>query len=335
MRYCIIFFISFLVLQSCDTSAPDVSDIKVELKLQRFEDDFFKLDSASYQQGLVNLLSQYNSFGKNFLWRILEADPAWPADTLASYLQGFKQNYLPIYDTIKKQYPDFTQEKKEIEQMLRYVRHYFPAYAIPSKLITYLGPLNGYGDLLDTDAIVVGLQQHLGSDFQMYQSEFVATTYPSFISKRFTREYIEVNAAERIVDDMYPIKEGDFTLIEMMVQRGKKLYLMKRLLPSVPEHLIIGYTKDQWKGSEEREDFIWAFFLQNNLLQNKDLNLTKNYIGDSPKTQELGEASPGNIGAFCGWKIVESYMKQNKNLSLDELMKIPDQLLYKEAKYKP
>ncbi len=334
MRYFVIFFISIFLFQSCKNAGPDVSYIKVDLKVQLFEDGLFNLDTAHLENGLDSLLRVYNGFGENFLFRVLQADPQWSSDTMYSYLNGFIQSYRPLYDSVKLQYPNFDKEEGDIEKMLQYVKFYFPKYSIPSKIITYIGPLDGYGDLLDTDAIVVGLQHHLGSNFSMYQSSFVNTTYPAYISKRFTREYIEVNAASNILDDIYPLREGDFTLIEMMVQKGKRLYLLKRLLPDVPEERIIGYTKDQWDGSKKREDIIWAFFLQNNLLQNKDLNVTKNYIGDSPKTQELGEASPGNIGAFSGWQIVNSYMK-NHNTSLDKLMSTPDNIIYQESKYKP
>ena len=335
MRYFSIFFSAIFLLQACRQAGPDVSNIKVDLKVQRFEQGIFKLDTANLESGLDTLLVNYKGFGENFVWRILEADPQWSSDTLESYIKGFIQSYKPLYDSVQLQYPSFNNEAASITKMLQHVKYYFPNYKVPSKIITYVGPLDGYGDLLDTDAIVVGLQHHLGSDFSMYKSAFVSTTYPAYISKRFTREYIEVNAASNIINDIYPLVEADNTLIEMMVQQGKRLYLMQRLLPDAPEERIIGYTKDQWAGSTKQEAVIWAFFLQNNLLQSKDLNITKNYIGDSPKTQELGEAAPGNIGAFSGWQIVNSFMKKNKNLSLDKLMSTSNNMIYQQSKYKP
>lgn len=335
MRYLLIFFSTIVLMQSCKDAAPDVSNIKVDLRLQRFEEGLFGLDTTKLEIGIDSLLGQYKGFGENFVWRILQADPNWGKDTLYNYLEGFINTYRPVYDSVKQQFSSFKEEQSSLEQMLRYVKYYFPSYNIPSKIITYIGPLDGYGDLLDTDAVVVGMQHHLGEKYNMYQSEMVNTTYPAYISRRFTKEYIDVNAASNIVGDMYPAKEGDFTLIEMMIQAGKKLYLMQKLLPKVPAHTIIGYTQDQWEGSEKREDIIWAFFLQNNLLQSKDRNITKNYIGDSPKTQELGEASPGNIGAFCGWKIVNQYMSNHSSLPLDKLMLMPDNTIYQESKYKP
>ena len=302
MRYFLIFFAAIVLSQSCKDAAPDVSNIKVELKLQRFEDGLFNLDTTRLNVGLDSLLGEYKGFGENFIWRVLQADPNWGKDTLLTYLKGFINTYRPVYDSVKQLFPTFTTEQSSITQMLKYVKYYFPNYNIPSKIITYIGPLDGYGDLLDTDAIVVGMQHHLGENYSMYQSEMVTNTYPAYISRRFTKEYIDVNAASNIVSDIYPAKEGNFTLIEMMIQQGKRLYLMQKLLPKVPANTIIGYSKD---------------------------------IGDSPKTQELGEASPGNIGSFCGWKIVNQYMRNHSDLSLDKLMLTADNTIYQESKYKP
>ncbi len=101
------------------------------------------------------------------------------------------------------------------------------------------------------------------------------------------------------------------------------------------DNLKIGYLKKQLNDSYANEAVIWNFFLNNELLNNADQNIVKNYIGESPKTQELGENSPGNIGAFSGWQIVKKYMSKNPKTSLPELMKINARDIYSQSKYKP
>ena len=66
-----------------------------------------------------------------------------------------------------------------------------------------------------------------------------------------------------------------------------------------------------------------------------DKNIIKNYLGESPKTPELGEGAPGNIGAFAGWQIVKKYMRQNPGISLPQLMNTDTEQIFQEAKYKP
>ena len=46
--------------------------------------------------------------------------------------------------------------------------------------------------------------------------------------------------------------------------------------------------------------------------------------------------APGRAGNFIGWKIVESFMKHNPNVTVSELFKISDaQYIMDKAKYKP
>ena len=66
-----------------------------------------------------------------------------------------------------------------------------------------------------------------------------------------------------------------------------------------------------------------------------DNNIIKNYIGEGPKTQELGEASPGNIGSFAGWQIVKKFMLKNPKFTLTELMAADTETIFQQAKYKP
>ena len=134
---------------------------------------------------------------------------------------------------------------------------------------------------------------------------------------------------------MYPDTSVGKALIEQMVEKGKRLYLLDKFMPYTPGHLKIGYTEAQLKDSYANEAVIWDFFLTNDLLNNSDQNIVKNYIGESPKTQELGEGSPGNIGAFSGWQIVKKYMAKFPKTSLAQLISIDPRQIYSEAKYRP
>ena len=59
------------------------------------------------------------------------------------------------------------------------------------------------------------------------------------------------------------------------------------------------------------------------------------YVTDGPKTQELSETAPGNIGQFTGWQIIKAYMKSNKKLTIQELMETPAMNIFNEVSYNP
>jgi hypothetical protein len=195
--------------------------------------------------------------------------------------------------------------------------------------------MDGFGDILDVDAFIVGLHHHLGAGFSMYQSELVRTTYPDYISKRFEPDFIAINCLKNIIADMYPEKTEDKTLVVQMIEKGKQLFLLQKLVPFAKDHQLIGFTEKQLNESLQREAIIWDLFVQNNFLQSIDNGIIKNYIGESPKTAELGEASPGNIGSFSGWQIVKKYMNKFPETSLDALMNTNAEIVFEKAKYKP
>ena len=329
--------LAFVLLFSCNSSdnTPDVSGIKVELSSRRFEQDLFKLDTANFTTNFDQLLAKYPSFGENYLSAILNADPKWSADSAADYVTGFITAYKPVYDSAQKVFKDFDKYEKEIKQALQFVKHYFPAYKDRKQIITYIGPLDGYGDILSDDAIIIGLQHHLGKSFSLYRSALVQETYPEYISNRFEPDYIPVNCMQNIMNDLYPEKIDDKPLVQQMVEKGKRMYAPSRLLPKTEEYKLIGYTKEQLKAVYEHEAAVWDLFVQNNFLQTLDNNLIKNYIGEGPKTQELGEGSPGNIGSFAGWQIVKKFMGKNPEYGLQKLMETDAELIFQQAKYKP
>ena len=60
------------------------------------------------------------------------------------------------------------------------------------------------------------------------------------------------------------------------------------------------------------------------------------YLNDGPFTSEVSQDAPGRLGIWLGWRITESYMEHNENVSLQELMAEPDaQKILENSYYKP
>ncbi|MEO7524228.1 MAG: hypothetical protein ABIT58_09050 [Ferruginibacter sp.] len=334
------FITSLLLLTtflSCNQKgkAPDISSVKIDLKTYRFEKELFSLDTNKLVSQLDPLIAKYPLFGENFMATILTVDPKWQEDTVAAYVRSFISSYRPVYDTAEKIYFDFTPYEAELRKSLQYVHYYFPGYKAPRNIITYIGPMDGYADILSDDALLVGLQAHLGKNYSGYRSTWVQETYPAYLTNRFEPSYIAVNCMKNIVLDLYPEKNEDKTLIVQMVEKGKRLYLLSKLLPAKEEYKLVGYTEKQLKDCYSNEPRIWDLFIQNNLLQSIDNSTIKNYVTEGPKTQELGEDSPGNIGSFTGWQIVKKYMDKNPSMDLDKLIKTDAETIFQETKYKP
>ncbi len=304
-----------IALLSCGNkrNVPDVSKVKVDLQMQRFERDFFAMDTNNINASLQKLHAKYPGFLQDFIFNIL-ALPSQPDSSVAveKGIKSFINSYSSLRDSADKSIQNLPAIEKNIQQGLKFVKHYFPNYKVPNKVITFIGPFNSYGNILTNDAIAVGLQLYLGQNFSWYQSESGQQLYPAYVSRRFQPEYIAVNSIKNIVEDMYPDNSVGRPLVEQMIEAGKRLYLLDILMPETADTLKIGYTKKQLDDSYENESVIWGFFLQNDLLYVADPAITKDYMSEAPKTAALGEAAPGLIGQFVGWQIVKKWMDKNE-----------------------
>ena len=76
-RYLSIAIISFLILSACNgkKNIPDVSGILVDLKVERFEDDFYKIDTTKMVQSLDQLNKKYQAFLPDYLYQVLGLMP--------------------------------------------------------------------------------------------------------------------------------------------------------------------------------------------------------------------------------------------------------------------
>jgi hypothetical protein len=331
----IVFVLLAVCAMACgkQKNIPDVSHIKVDLQTIRFENDFFAIDTNHIDASLQQLHEKYPGFTQEFLYNILGTSTN--PDSAVKDVRLFIASYRQMYDSSRQLFTNFSSTEKKIKEGLQHVKYYFPNYHLPAKLITFIGPINSYGNIITQDALGIGLQLYMGKNYSVYNSDAGKEMYPTYLSRRFDAAYLPANCMKNIIDDMYPAQNLNKPLIEQMIDAGKRLYLLDTFLPETPDSIKTGYTKAQLDGCYDHEKNIWTFFMESNLLYATDLNQIAAYINDGPNTTELGPASPGNIGQFVGWQIVKKWMQKNEKLTLDELMNTPNKQIVEEAKYKP
>jgi len=346
MRKAVIIIFCF-VLFSCDArkDIPDVSGIKVHLTVKRFENDLFGMDTLHLTESIHKIIREYPLFSADFFTNILGLNDSVMISNSGqeAAVKAFIRDYHFLKDSANRVFTGIDKQITEVTEGLKFVKYYFPTYKLPDTLITFIGPIDAnfetsfgtQGDIITPEGLGIGLQLHMGKDFSLYKSDQGMERYPDYLSKTFTPDYIPVNCMKNIIDDLYPDNSVGKPLVEQMVEKGKRYYLLDKFLPRTPEYMKIAYTEKQIKDAYTNEAVIWDFFLNNELLNNAEQNSIKNYIGESPKTQELGEDSPGNLGSFSGWQIVKKYMSKFPATSLSKLMSMDPRQIYSEAKYRP
>ena len=319
---------------------PDVSRIAVDARIERFDRFLFQqTDTTAAASGFQQLQSAFPYFTNDFVTHILELPPAVApyTDTASaatfSELKHFIRLTRPIYDSLSGSFDEKT-TARELERAFKYLKYYFPAYPIPH-LVTYIGPFNAPGVAVTDQAIAIGLQLYGGKNFSFYTSEEGIALFPAYISKRFEQQYIPANVMTAVIEDIYPGQSTGRPLIDQMVEKGKQWYLLDKLLPETPDSIKTGYTDRQLDWCRNNEGLIWDFFLQSNELYTTEPAFIQNWIGEAPSTQEMSPSSPGNIGQWVGWRIVQAYSNKHPELGLDALMKKGTKEIFLGSKYKP
>ena len=120
MKKASLFLFLTILLVACKSKKdiPNVSDIKVNLIVERFDEDFFSLDTIGIEKGLSSLTKKYPELLPVFLQNIVGVNDNDGVKT-------FFRLYKPVFDSSQKIYKNFGPVKAEIEEAFRYVRHYF------------------------------------------------------------------------------------------------------------------------------------------------------------------------------------------------------------------
>lgn len=336
MKKCIS-LLFFLFLMGCKTGkkSPDVSNIPVTVHIERFDQAFFAIDTNQVEQGLHDVGRQFPYFINDFMVNILGTSTLSDTSAQAFFAcRRFISSYMPVKDSLDLKFANMGSIETSLKKGFQYLRYYFPKYNLPPKVVAYIGPFDAPGVALTRYTLAIGLQLYAGKQFPFYLSSQGQELFPLYISHRFEPEYVVPNCMKALAEDIYPDQSQGKPLIEVMIEKGKNWWLIDQLLPETADSLKTGFTQKQLSWCLSNEGQIWNFFLDQNLYS-LEPDLIKNYIGDGPYTQGMPDASPGNIGQWVGWRIVQKYAALHPDMLPDQLMKTAAGSIFEEVKYKP
>ena len=332
-----ILLLFFLGSCSNNENIPDVSKNRVDIPVKRFEQSFFRIDTNNVSAGLISLNQQYPDFFPLFSNQVLHLPMPTPTDPQAE--MAWKQilsGYAGVNDSIQHKYRKLDELKENLENAYAFVKHYFPAYKTPQGVVTFIGTFDAPGIILTPRYLGIGLHQFAGKNFSIYQDPQLAEMYPVYISRRFDSEYIVPGSMKAVAGDIYSDTSVGRPLIEQMIEKGKQWYIVDHFLPKTHDSLITGYSKRQLEWTESNEGNIWGFITSNHDIYTIDPVIIQDFIGEGPFTRGMPEAvSPGNIGQWVGWRIIQKFAEKNPELSVQQVITTPASVIFQQAKYKP
>jgi len=293
----------------------EIEKIPLEIKFDRFDLKFASIQKNEFQ----NFKKKYN-----YLFPSQFSDSVWlkrKNDTIQIMLQN----------EVNKIFPTLSNIEKEAENIFKHLIYNFPSIKVP-KFLTLINNVDYQNKIIFSDTIVlISLDTFLGPKNTIYEG------IPNYIKSDMDKNRFGSILVDKIASSTIKSPSSRFFL-DRIIYKGKILLLKDFVIPLSSDEIKIGYSNEQINWAKQNEEYIWKYFIENELLFKTDDDLIDRFIIPAPFSKfylEIDNESPGKIGQWIGWQILRSFRKKNPTLKVSEILKLSYEEIFKEANYKP
>ena len=302
--FTVIFYLFFI------TGCSEIDNLS-EIEVIRFEKEFY----SSKDGELDALINKYP-----YLFPNQFSDSVWLNKKNDSI-------ELELYHKSSQVFSDFNFNSKKLKTIFNKAKN-LEAFNYPT-IVSLINKGNFEDRVIYADSLLfVSLNFYLGSNYY--------NNLPNYISERMEISHISNDIAYKISEKFVNNLE-DRTLLSNMITHGKILYINKLINASEEDWIVFNTTKEKLVWAIENEFEIWSYFVEKELFYDTDLDLRSRFMSPAPYSKfnlDIDKKSPGGIGRWLGFKIVNSYMNHNQ-ITVNQLLNIDHYTIFKNSKYKP
>jgi len=321
----LIFIISACTNKNQHTDQTSGEIVKTDsMSVHRYERALFSLNPESLRKQLPKIYPEFAFFLGN----------SWQDTMNLMRLYNYitDPNIRELNDYAQQQFPDDAYFRNSLEPVFKRIQQYYPERPIPD-IYTFVSGLDISVPAIYADTVLaISLDLFLGKNVPAYAKAGI----PAYMSHRFNKEHLVPACVNAFCDSIVNSDPDKQTLIDLMVEAGKRLYFMDMMLPELKDHVLIGYPAEKLTWCEQNEANIWSFLITNQFLFSGEPVVISKMMTDAPFTAGFVNTSPGRLGEWVGWQIVKAYMKNSRKSSVQDLMKDTDaQSILRNSGYKP
>lgn len=337
-RTALIVSVAVLLLGACsrgrqyfpkNTPAADV-------QIVRFDKAFLNLETASdsvaLRAAVEEMYVEYPEFMPFWVEEILGIpveDTTYLCEVIPQFLSDTTYGFRATNARCAELFADISDIRKELNEAFGRLATFSDA-TIPT-LYFFISGFNRSISGTPDEGIAVGVDMYLGSDYEYYNR--VVYEYQK---QTMRKECIPVDVMSYFLFTHIPFTSEQSRLLENMIYRGKIMFVTSLLFPDETPWEVAGYTREQWEWCERNERAIWGLMMDKKDLYKTDPLILTGYLNDGPFTSEISQQSPGRLGMWVGWRIVESYMNRHQEVTIPELLADGDaQRILEQSYYKP
>lgn len=224
---------------------------------------------------------------------------------------------LQLTEDAEAKFSNLTALEGKLTKGFRNLHEEAPSIIIP-KVYTQISALN-QSIVVGDSLLGISLDKYMGGDYPLYQRYYFD----------YQRKFMH---PDRIAPDcfvFYLLSEYPFplysqnSLLNIMLHHGKIHYVTQQLLEYDSLEEVMGYSDQEKKWCKENQKKLWRHIIDNKHVYATDPQSLGRYAGVEPATF-FDEEAPSQIGIWLGSKIIASYMKYNKKVTLLDLLRMTD-----------
>jgi len=294
----------------------EISTIPVDVELVKFHEEF-----AQAEAGDLQVLKE--KFPKFFPKRI--PDSLWIAkmtgkDSIQSILE----------QEVDRAGFDYEEIENEVEDVMRHVVYYFPDFE-PTPIVTVISDVNYRQQVIPTsEELIISIDTYLGKDHKLYQGinkyqrdNLNRSQLPADVGMGYARMFVPPTM--------------DRTFLGSMVYYGKLHYLQSLFAPKETGDELFNFAPKKYEFTVQNESQMWRYFIDNELLYDTNTALVSRFLSPAPFSKfylEVDQQTPGGVGRYIGYRIVDEFMKNNQ-VDIETMIALDAAMLFNKSKYKP
>ena len=137
----------------------------------------------------------------------------------------------------------------------------------------------------------------LGNSFDYTKIDPRNPAFSTYLNRSFNKDHLLKKTWDVWIEDRLG-NPSNGRLLDYIIQRGKKLYTLTKLLPEIQDSVLFEFTPKQLEWCNKNKVEIWSYFLAENLLYSTELLKFNKLVNPSPNSPGMPPEAPGQTGSY-------------------------------------